>query len=948
MKRKLYTSIFMTVLGFFLMSSPLNAQINFTNNNMLLPSSNRSGVAIGVTDVNGDNLDDIVRFSDNASNLSVLYQDSDGVVFTESNIGVSGSGKQWTLSIADTDHNGIADMLTGGYTASQIDMASSDGATFSATDLPGNFFAQGSNFVDINNDGFLDVFVCNDDGESFMYENDGSGGFTNANYWIDMAIDGDIGEPSSGNYGSVWTDFDNDGDTDLYIAKCRLFVDSEFDERRINKLFVNDGNNNFTEQAEMHGLRIGWQSWTSEFQDIDNDGDYDCFITNHDYPSQLLLNDGAGNFTDITQQSGLIVNGLAIQGFLRDFDNDGYVDLIVAGTEQYLYRNNGDLTFTAVTAPFNDNPMESCAIGDLNNDGHLDIYAGYANTFNNPSSIEDVLWINDGNDNNWFKAHLVGTVSNLDGIGARVEIHGPFGMQVREVRSGEGYGVTNSAIPHFGLGTTDQIDHVIVKWPSGIVDVIENPTVNELTEIVEGDCLPELPFIAASGSTTLCTGGGSVELMAPAGTEYFWSNGETTQNITVTEPGNYSVVIGDINDCYQLSQVINVTVGADQTPEVSVVGPLVFCEGNSVELTSSVANAYDWSNGATTQSIMVTEPGDYTVTIDTDCGDYTSSSVQVNVFPVAAQAQSSDVFALLGEEATFEATGDDIRWYDAETGGNLLGQGASFTVPNVSGPATYYVENSLSTLNVMEPHEYEGNGPYGSSTFNGELYFHTEEDIYIGSVKVYTDQAGERLFEIRNSAGDVLNSRLVDIPVGESRVELNFFVPTGINYRFGTNTNTNLQNLGTNSPRLQRSNENVTFPYSINGLVNITGTNISNNRYFYFYDWHVLTPNFDCVDDRIAVELNIGVNATNLENTDFVNVYPNPGNGLLQVELNLVSELTTLSIKNITGKLLLSKDLGAINGLTKTSLDASALVSGTYILEIQTNEERFYGKIIIQ
>jgi hypothetical protein len=392
-----------------------------------------------------------------------------------------------------------------------------------------------------------------------------------------MSINGSSEEPASGNYGSVWTDFDNDGDTDLYIAKCRLGVNDVNDERRINKLFVNDGNNNFTESGGDYGLRIGWQSWTAEFQDTDNDGDFDCFITNHDHPSQLLENDGAGHFKDITTESGIIVNGVAIQGFLRDFDNDGFVDLIIAGTEQYLYKNNGNNTFTLVEDPFDTNAMESCAIGDLNNDGHLDVYAGYAQTYNNPSNTPDVLWFNEGNDNNWFKAHLVGTVSNLDGVGARVEIWGDWGVQIREVRSGEGYGITNSLIPHFGLGTVTSIDQVIVKWPSGIVDVIDNPTINDLTEIVEGDCTPTNPLITANGSTTFCLGS-TLELTAPAGDEYFWSNGATTPTITVDAPGNYSVVVGS-GDCHQWSEIIAVTVSPDETPNITAMGAVSFCEG---------------------------------------------------------------------------------------------------------------------------------------------------------------------------------------------------------------------------------------------------------------------------------------------------------------------------------------------------------------------------------
>ena len=81
---------------------------------------------------------------------------------------------------------------------------------------------------------------------------------------------------------------------------------------------------------------------------------------------------------------------------------------------------------------------------------------------------------------------LVGTSSNVNGVGARLELHGSWGMQIREVRAGESYGITCSLNKYFGLGSADSIDKLVVKWPSGTVDEVLNPTPNELLTLTEG------------------------------------------------------------------------------------------------------------------------------------------------------------------------------------------------------------------------------------------------------------------------------------------------------------------------------------------------------------------------------------------------------------------------------------------------------------------------------
>ncbi|WP_299768043.1 FG-GAP-like repeat-containing protein [uncultured Dokdonia sp.] len=488
MKRKLCS-----LAAIILVSAFAKAQITFTESTSILENTTlSSGVAMAVTDLNNDRLDDIIRIDDGI-NLQIEYQQADG---TYQRVQVGNVASPWGISIADVDENGFNDIIVGGaYDGLRLLTANDDGTDFSLSTLGGpNIFVQNTNFVDINNDGAIDYFACHDDGISSPYENDGNGNFT---YNLDMINAVSAGESdNSGNYGSIWTDYDNDGDLDLFISKCRIQAQGDpTDPRRLNVLYQNDGSNNFTEVAETAGLRPMAQTWATNFEDIDNDGDFDVVMVNHYTRSQIYENNGDGTFTDITTTSGVApamdALGFGIQVAMEDFNNDTFIDVVLTttdGTHQLLL-NDGDLTFTAVSNPFpnaNDQ-IQSAAVGDLNNDGFVDLIAGYANGFNNPSGVADQVFMNDGNDNNWIKIALEGVESNSNGIGARVEIEGLWGSQVREVRAGESYGTQNSLITHFGLGTADEIETITVTWPSGTVDTAENINGNITITVREGE-----------------------------------------------------------------------------------------------------------------------------------------------------------------------------------------------------------------------------------------------------------------------------------------------------------------------------------------------------------------------------------------------------------------------------------------------------------------------------
>ena len=475
-------------VGLLCAQSPDAVPVSFSDETNLLVTDNFSGVCMAVADMNADGRDDIVRYNFGRI-LNIEYQAAPNRTFGHQNEGAISNFPEWSNAVGDVDGDGYNDIIVGGrYDNIKLlrNLANDD---YLSTNIPNsNIFVQGSNFVDYDNDGDLDIFACHDDADNREFNNNGNGLFTFRPDVIDTRTV--PASDNSGNYSSIWTDYDNDGDLDLYISKCRISADDPTDPRRINLLMVNDGNGNFTEQAAQARLNIGDQTWLTDFADIDNDGDLDAFVGNHYDDCKLLLNNGNGRFIDITDSSGLLPTLSAeaeifvIQSIFRDFNNDGYVDLIFSGSDHFIFYNNGNRTFTA-NNPFGSQEIESFALGDLNHDGFIDVYAGYAEFFTQPSDIKDALFMNNGNSNNFIAAQLTGTESNINGIGARVEIHGDFGIQIREVRSGEGYGIMNSFTQHFGLGGYDSVDRMVINWPSGISQTIENPSINQFHQITE-------------------------------------------------------------------------------------------------------------------------------------------------------------------------------------------------------------------------------------------------------------------------------------------------------------------------------------------------------------------------------------------------------------------------------------------------------------------------------
>lgn len=483
----------LVVVATVLLSFSVSAQLSFTNSSDLLTYTNvRSSHPMTIVDVNGDGLDDIVRLA-NGFEMYVAFQQLDGTfieILIDDFSETIASEDAWGMCAADINGNGICEIAFGGYydEIKIITPGDTDGDYEMQLAPGGQIFVQAMAFADIDNDGHIDLIACHDHGPSKVLMNNGDGTFTESYEVLETSIY-PTDEDNSGNYGIVWSDVNNDGRLDCYISKCRQGVTDPTDVRRINQLLIQNEDGTYTEMAADYGLADGAQSWAADFGDIDNDGDQDVFIGNHDQPSRMMLNNGDGTFTNITTDAGLnnVFNFLIIQCTLRDFDNDGYLDILATGGSTFkLMLNNGDGTFSNSEIEL-DEDVNSYALGDLNNDGFVDVITtsgGYGGSWwgNSP----DNLLLNEGNNNNYITFNLEGIQSNPNGIGAKIVITGSFGLMVREVKAGESYGIMNSMQVHFGLGQNELIETATIYWPSGVIDVIPDPAINSNHAIAEG------------------------------------------------------------------------------------------------------------------------------------------------------------------------------------------------------------------------------------------------------------------------------------------------------------------------------------------------------------------------------------------------------------------------------------------------------------------------------
>ena len=480
---------------------------------------------------------------------NALYRNEGNGQFTDVTeiSGTGDTGYGMAAAAGDIDNDGHAELYVANFGPDTLYRNNGDGTFTDITEAAGidnQSWGIAVVYLDFNRDGNLDIFVVNylvydvsmpvetykgivgyghprryRGTADVLYRNNGDGTFT------DMSAEAGVTNPEEGRgMAAVACDYDNDGFPDIYVTN---------DTNR-NFLYRNNGDGTFTDESlfigagyDENGVAEG--SMGVDCGDYNRDGWLDFIVANSE--KATLYKNEEGIFTDATVASGLQQPTLPFVGFsplFLDYDNDGHLDIFCANGhpqdvieilqdhETYaqraqLFRNNGDGTYrdvseTAGTYFSEARVGRAAASADYDNDGDVDIIVMNSNQravlLRNETNVE----IDNAQENhvvdpnllypehpehpghpasNWIGIKLVGTLSNRNGIGAKVTIHAGEMTQVTETKSGSSYASGSDTRLLFGVGEQQRVETIAVTWPSGMTQELAGVEVNQTVTISE-------------------------------------------------------------------------------------------------------------------------------------------------------------------------------------------------------------------------------------------------------------------------------------------------------------------------------------------------------------------------------------------------------------------------------------------------------------------------------
>jgi len=480
-------------------------------------------------DYNNDGLMDLYvlsgRYIDGVTNHSKmdgkdatnhLYRNNGDGTFTDvtTQAGVAGKDFAMGVTVGDYDNDGYEDIYVTNWNSAILYHNNGDGTFTDVTEKAGvenKHWGVGAAFVDYDRDGKLDLFVGNylkfdpnakkpyysadafagpldfEGDANRLFHNNGDGTFT------DVSERAGIANPAGRAMGVTVGDFDNDGWPDIYIANDQME----------SYLYRNNHDGTFTNVALEQNVAYGTNGDTPSamgpiFADFHNRGWLDLFVSDMRY-HRLYGNAGKqGLFSDETVASGIAeISGQYVgwgDGAI-DFDDDGWKDIFIVNgglhwmvpMEDLLLRNNGDGTFKDISSQagkyFQTKKVgRGACFADYDNDGLID---GYIVVLGGKGILIHATPPEGGKKNHWLTLRLVGTKSNRDGFGARIEaVAGDLRQTVENVPQ-SGYLSQNDPRPHFGLGQHDEVDQLTIHWPSGVAQTLSHIKADQILTVTE-------------------------------------------------------------------------------------------------------------------------------------------------------------------------------------------------------------------------------------------------------------------------------------------------------------------------------------------------------------------------------------------------------------------------------------------------------------------------------
>lgn len=411
----------------------------------------------------------------------------------------------------------------------------------------------------------------------------------------------------------------------------------------------------------------------------------------------------------------------------------------------------------------------------------------------------------------------------------------------------------------------------------------------------------------------------------------------------VTYEFQVEMVCGGELSGYSTSVLLNPP--AEGPPAISTSGYPQFCAGTPFTLSSSIGTGITWSTGQQTAGISPQTSGSYSVTFNGQCGTYTSAPVTVTIIDPPSAPVADDVLLPGPGVATLNATGSNLTWYDAPSGGNAVGTGSPWDTPFLNGTTSFWV-SAASTNGVTSSYGAKTNnstsGQYHTNATNYQL-FTANQTFVIRSVKVYANSAGNRPIALVDGSGNTIAQGTFNIPNGESRVQLNFTVPGPGSYGL---------KIASGNPGLWRdgvgSVQNYPYPLGAFGSMTSSSATGANGAlyYYFFYDWEVSLPLVACEGPReeVVVSMPVGISESEFSQ---VRLFPNPADRDLFLDIRgpLESGRLTFSVVDATGREVGARPIE--NG--RVTFTTAFLADGLYAYRILRNSEVVHtGRFLVE